>query len=78
MAVEQREVLPAGAEVGRRRVGLAQGGLEGFPVGVSVLGQVWEFVSRQVYRVQGRRLGRVRAGCYAVQLGLDEGAEGWF
>lgn len=52
VAVEQREVLPARGEVCCCGVGLAQGGLEGFPVGAfTVLGQVGEFVPRQVYRV---------------------------
>lgn len=78
VAVEEREVLPARGEVRRRRVGLAQGGLEVLARGRAVLGQVGELVPRQVYRVQGRWLRGVRAAGYAVQLGLDQGAEGWF
>lgn len=78
VAVEQREVLPARGQVRGRRVGLGEGGLEAYPVGVAVLWQVRQLVPRQVYRAEGRRLRRVRAGGYAVQLGLDEGAEGWF
>lgn len=41
VAVEEREVLPARGEVRRRRVGLAQGGLEVLARGVAVLGEVW-------------------------------------
>lgn len=44
-------MLPSRGEVRRRRVGLAEGGLEIPPWGVAVLGQVGEFVPRQVYRV---------------------------
>lgn len=51
VAVEQREVLTPRGEVCCCGVGLAQGGLEGFPVGAfAVLGKVGEFVPRQVYR----------------------------
>lgn len=71
-------MLPARGQVRRRRVGLAQGGLEVLARGVAVLGKVGQFVPRQVYRVQGRRLRGVRAAGYAVQLGLDQGAEGGF
>lgn len=78
MAVEEGEVLPAGGEVRRRRVGLAEGGLEGLAVGAAVLWQIGELVPREVYRAQGCRLRGVRAAGYAVELGLDEGAEGRF